>query len=570
MKFLTWYTVAPLLALTVACTGTLLDPGGTGSGTPGGNAGNAGSSGTSGGQGGGAGSTAGTGGTTEPGSVALHGSPIFTRFVRLTHEQWELSMRDLLELGATPGFAGTFTSDPPDGTFSNNERALYVTATLRGDYQRAVETLSEQVARSADARARITDGVTDSAAFIRTFGRKVYRRPLTTEEEARYQTLFARGAEVFASGDAFVDGLQLFLEGVFQSPHFLYRSELGTDGAPLSGFEVASKLSFLFRNTTPDDALLNAAQAGELDTSDGVVARATELLDRAESEAAFGRFHTELFGIDRYEVIDKDRTLFPAYDVALNADLRAADDRFLAQIFGRGQGLREVLTSTTGFVNQALAPFYGVSVPGSDFAEIDLGSARPGLFTRLGFLALNANLRSPDPIHRGVDLNHRVLCAELSPPPGTIPALPEPVPGQTNRERVDAHTGEGTCGASCHGSFINPVGFAFENFDAIGQLRDTDNGKPVDTTGEYRFTDGPKAFSGAPELMALMAESRQVHGCYSAHLAEFSLARDLAERDRALVDALVSTSLSPSSSIKRVVLGVVADPAFRTRIGAAP
>jgi hypothetical protein len=168
-------------------------------------------------------------------------------------------------------------------------------------------------------------------------------------------------------------------------------------------------------------------------------------------------------------------------------------------------------------------------------------------------------------------MNDRVLCAGLAPPPFTIPALPELQAGQTNRERVDAHTGEGTCGASCHGQIINPVGFAFENFDSMGQLRTMDNGKPVDTTGEYAFADGLKAFAGAPELLQLIAENRQAHSCYTAHLAEFSLARDLAGPDRTLVTSLQDTSMTQNRSIKEILLAVVMDPAFRTRSsGGAP
>lgn len=552
------YTLPPLLAVAVACTGYVSDPGGSPSDGSGAGSGN------------GNGATGGSSGGSSDLQIQLHGAPLFSRFVRLTHDQWELSVRDLLELDAPPGLSSGFASDPPEGKFSNNERALFVTATLRGDYQRAVEALSQQVTRDPDALARLTDGVSDPAELMRRVGRRIYRRPLAADELARYERLFALGPQAFASGDDFADGVQLFLEAALQSPHFLYRTELGDDGAPLSGFELASKLSFLFRNTTPDEALLNAAEAGELDSAEGLERWARELLAEPGAEQTFIRFHAELFGFDRYQAIAKDPAVFPAYTETLNADLRAADERFVSEIFTRDLGLRELLTSTLGYVNAELAPLYGVSADSSEWSLVDLGPDRPGLFSRVGFLALNATLRHPDPIHRGVDLNHRVLCAELAPPPGTIPALPESQPGQTNRERVTAHTGPGTCGASCHGQIINPLGFAFENFDAIGQLRTTDNGKPVDTAAEYAFADGLKGFSGAPELLDLIASSKQAHSCYSSHLAEFALGRDLAEPDYPLVSHLQTTSMSPNSSMKQIVLAIVTDPAFRTRSGGTP
>jgi hypothetical protein len=112
------------------------------------------------------------------------------------------------------------------------------------------------------------------------------------------------------------------------------------------------------------------------------------------------------------------------------------------------------------------------------------------------------------------------------------------------------------------------LGFAFENFDAVGQLREVDNGKPVDTASEYAFADGLKAFSGAPELMLLLAESPQAHACYAKHLAEFGLSRDLAEDDRSLMNQLVSASLTSRSTVKQMMLDIVQSPAFSVRGGA--
>jgi hypothetical protein len=500
----------------------------------------------------------------------LDGTPIYSRFVRLTHAQWEESVRDVLRLPDVPGLSSTFTSDPPEGTFSNNERALYVTPTLRGDYLRAVETLSQSIVSDPAALSRLTGGVADPATFIGDFGRRVYRRPLSTEEVARYQALFTQAGTILASGDPFADGVKVVIEAMLYSIHFIYRAELGTDGAPLSGYELGSKLSFLLRNTTPDDVLLNAAQAGQLDTPEGLVAEAERMLDAASAEAALRRFHSELFGVEHYVNIDKNTAVFPEYSTALNPDLMEADELFFDAIFSQGQGLRELLTSTTAYVNPATAPFYGVTASGAGFRPVDVGLDRPGILTRLGFLALNGTLRDPDPIHRGVTINQKILCAKLAPPNVEIPPLPMQMEGQTNRERVTAHTGPGTCGASCHADIINPLGFAFENFDAVGQLREFDNGKPVDTASEYEFTDGLKAFAGASDLATLLAESPQAHACYTKHLAEYGLSRDLAEGDRSLTNQLVSASITPGSSIKHMMLDVIQSPAFRVRGGGAP
>jgi hypothetical protein len=426
------------------------------------------------------------------------------------------------------------------------------------------------VARDAAALARIYPGA-DSGAFITTLGRRAYRRELGSDEMARYQALYDLGPSVFESGDARADGAQLVIEALLQAPHFVYRTELGDDGASLSGYEIASKLSFLLRNTTPNDELLDVAAAGDLDDPARVAQIAREMLEAPGAAEAIGRFHRELFGLDRYLSIAKDPNVFPEHDEGINPTLARAEELFLDRLFREGLGLEELLTSTLAFANEELSPFYGVEVSGAQLEVVDLGPERPGLFTRLGFLAYNGTLRDPDSIHRGVEINRTMFCASLSPPPGILPALPNVEPGQTNRERVNAHTGPGTCGASCHAPLINPIGFAFENFDAMGQLRDTDNGKPVDTSGEYRFADGLKTFNGAPELMALIAESPQAHACFARHLSEFGLGRDLDERDRELIDGLQRASRSESESIKELLMAVVVSPAFgrRTPVGGA-
>ncbi|HTV21150.1 MAG TPA: DUF1592 domain-containing protein [Polyangiaceae bacterium] len=506
---------------------------------------------------------------TLPG-VALDGTPVRSRLVRLTHTQWEHSVRDVLGLDADPGLAVSFTGDPPNGSFTNNERALTVTPNLRLDYQRAAEELSARVARDPAALAKIFPGA-DGGEFIASLGRRVYRRDLDADEQARYRALFDSGASVFENGDARADGAQLVLEAMLQSPHFLYRTELGDDGAALSGFEIAAKLSFLLRNTTPNDELLDAAASGALDSPAGVVELARQLLDGPDAAEALQRFHGELFGLDRYLSIAKDPEKFPEHHESLNPALARAEELFLDHLFREGLGLEALLTSTLAYANAELAPFYGVDVSGEELREVDLGPERPGLFTRLGFLAYNGTLRDPDSIHRGVEINRTMMCASLSPPPGIIPALPVVQPGQTNRERVNAHTGPGTCGAGCHATIINPIGFAFENFDAMGQLRDADNGKPIDTSSEYDFGDGLVPFDGAAELMPMLAASPRAHACYARHLAEFSLGRDIDDQDRTLIDGLQRASVLEGESIKEMFMAVVASPAFgqRSPIGGA-
>jgi hypothetical protein len=567
-----------------ACSNTLTGPGGSGGGDdPSSGSAGIGTSGSNGVGGSSAGTSAGgiagtsgtgvggVGGTANPTGYDMKlddGKTINSHYVRLTHQQWENSVRDLLKLPAVPGLASMFASDTSDGMFSNNELRLFVTSTLWSDYQRAAEDLAKRVAMDAQARTAI--GATgDPATFITTFGRRAYRRPLEPLEQQRYEALFASAATLYTGGDAFANGVELVIRAMLQSPHFVYRTELGTNEAPLSGYEAASKLSFLLRDTMPDDALFDAAERGELSTIDGVLTQARAMIDAPAAQSVVARYHNELFGLFRYEGIEKDRTAFPNYQPTMNQAFMDADRMFFDAIFRDGQGLREILLSTKAFVNSAIAPLYDVTASGSGMTEVTLGPDRPGFFTRASFLAYNANLSDPDPIHRGVDMMHRLLCINMVPPPGEIPPLPAAMPGQTNRERVTAHTGSGEC-AGCHAVSINPLGFALENFDALGQTRTMDAGKLVNTADSYDLAStGIVSFAGAPELMAILAESPDAHACYSRRLGEYALGRDMNETDRQLLNDMLATSTGTAGSIKNMLLAAIRSPRFSTRTGGA-
>ncbi|HEY0463684.1 MAG TPA: DUF1592 domain-containing protein [Polyangiaceae bacterium] len=491
--------------------------------------------------------------------IELHGSPQYYRVVRLTNAQWAQSVQDILGLADPSGLEASFQR-PVSGTtdFSNNELVLEVNQRSWADFQSAAETIAEQVTSSASALANVYRG-TDSAGFIRTVGRRAYRRPLSSAETSAYSTLFKTGSAMSGSKSAFAKGAALVIRALLQSPNFLYRTELSPSGTPLSGYEVAAKLSLWLRGTTPNDDLLDLAPT--LESADDTAALASAMLDEPPAVAVMRQFHGELLHFARFGTISKVGV--PNYRESLNAEYAESSYLFFDKIFSQGLGVREILTTTSGFMGPGMAKLYGLRQTGSGLTEQDLGPERAGYFSQLPFLTLNGLNGESDPIHRGASINLDVLCASLGPPAAMLPPIPPLEANQTNRERISALTT--ACGGSCHNQLINPVGFAFEHFDGMGQYRDTENdGLPIDSSGTYQFTDGAKAFSDSVSLLQAMAESEQAHLCYAKKLASFSLQRDIVDRDLSLVSALAAVSRGTNGSVKQVLTELAKNDAFRT------
>ena len=584
-----------LISATAACTGAIADPPGSNTGTggsksgtggntsPGGSGGSKASGSGGGTNPGGSGGTPGTSGTggdpgmgpSTPAVLDLRGSPLYLRFVRLTNEQWSNSVRDLLAITAPTDIAANFhaTASGDQHDFANNEAFLDIDGPKWQDFQGASETLAAQVTASDTLLAKIYTG-TDAAGFISAFGRRAYRRPLTAAEKSTYMTLFSSGSTLMGSRSAFAKGASLVIRAMLQSPYFLYRSEVGTTGQPLSAYEMAAKLSLWLRNTTPNDALLDSAGGtGKLDTADGAVAVAKTMVEEPTATTVMRKFHGGYLHLDLYANLTKDAAKAPTFKVAIAPELVESSYLFFDKIFSKGS-VKDIFLSTTGFVGPNMAAVYGsgVTAPSSGYTEQSLGTNRVGFFTQLPYLMYWGRNAEPDSIHRGVRLNVDVLCATLGPPAAVIPEIPPLQPGQTNRQRIDTLTG--TCGQSCHNDMINPLGFAFEHFDGMGQYRDMEkdiNGAPlpIDSSGTYAFTDGTKSYSGAPELMQVLANGQQVHMCYAKKLASFAMQRDVIVDDMPLLTTLATTSVSSSGSVKQMILDLVKQNTFRTRFGGA-
>jgi hypothetical protein len=253
------------------------------------------------------------------------------------------------------------------------------------------------------------------------------------------------------------------------------------------------------------------------------------------------------------------------YDPTLNAEYEEASYLFFDNIFRQGLGVREILTSSRGFMGPGMAALYGLPSEGSGFVEKELGVGRVGYFSQLPFLTLHGYNSKPDSIRRGRTLGLDVLCAPLGAAAEDLPPLAEHHEGQTNRQYIDSVTA--ACGATCHNHIINPLGFALEHFDGMGQYRETEpSGLPIDSSGSFSFIDGQVDFADHVELMAAMASSQQTHVCYAKKLASFALQRDIVESDVPLLVDLAN--VSDAGSVQQVMVELVKSDAFRKRGGA--
>lgn len=502
-----------------------------------------------------------------------------TRFFRLTHQQWENTVQDLFGFSEPTGLSSEFRADPFVGgfLFDNNALSLEVDQALWQGYQRAAVDVAQMVVADPALVAALAPDTGDEATrrteFIRSFGRRAFRRPLTDAQVSELEALFDAGTSLYEETAGFEAGMRLVLEAMLQSPWFLYRVEPSeeVDGQVirLDSFEIASRLSFFLWNSMPDDELLDLAEAGQLGDPVVVEEQARRMLDSDKAVEVVEHFHHQLLHVEKFTQAAPSPAFYPDAPEDLGQLAVQEHDLFLEHsIFGQDGSWRDLLTSTETFVNDDLAAIYGVEGTfGEEFTRVDLpANERRGIFTQVGFLAANATSVNPDPIHRGAYLAATIACHTIAAPPDNVPPVPEPEPDATNRETVVAHTeAPGTECLGCHKPLINPYGFPFEGYDSTGAFRTVDNGQPVDASATVILGSGNTVeVNDAVELAEAMAADERVHSCYMEHWMEFAMGRPYDELDAPLVDRLSVDSLD-DIGIKDLLIEFTKSRPFLTR-----
>ena len=529
----------------------------------------------------GAGSSA-SGGAAGSGSAARAGAPGQTpavdcsqvqvglrRLWRLTPEQYDNTVRDLLGVEGTWGEG--FPTDAVVGGFRNNADALQVSPLLADKLRDAAEDIAARTDVSRLDNCTASGGGEGCLITIMArVGERAFRRSVTTDELMPY-------LELAHTAGTFEGSVRLMLTAMLQSPYFLYRFELGTRESgnryALNDFEIANELSYLLWQTMPDFALFTAAHSGELHTAEQIRAQVARMLADPRSKEAVRAFVRQWLGLDAIATVPKDPMRFPELDSALREELSGEVDRFVDHVMFELDGSpAALLTTPVTFLNQALADFYGVALSGANeggIAMTELGAQqRRGILTLGGTMLAHARSNDSSPVHRGKLIRERFLCQPLLPPPPGIVVQPPPLdPTKTTRERYAAHSQNEPC-KTCH-RLMDPIGLGFEHFDGIGRFRADDNGHAIDATGE--IFDSPSSdgrFDGTNGLIEKLAGSEDVRSCYARQWLRFAYGMS-EDQDGACVSQRVQDAYANSDGSLGALLAILTEgDQLRYRIAA--
>ena len=497
-----------------------------------------------------------------------------SQFPRLTHEQYQRALRELLNLEVD--VISEFPSEQPTLEGYYAPATLRVSERLYLDYQRVAEQLSEQLVSTPDAYGEVI-GCDPTAAgcrdqFLQEFLLKAYRRPATVPELERFGNLFEAGRDLVQSGDAFADGVQLVVQAVLQSPNFLYRVERGSadpaSAVLLTQYEKAARLSFMLTDAPPDSMLLDAANAGRLSTPEELADQAMRLMELPAFVEKVRDFHYRWLQLEGLLGASKDSSAFPEFSPDLVQSMQEETLRFIEEAtLNEGGAVMALLSAPYTFVDARLASIYGLSGQYADeLVRVDFAPTdrRLGLFTQPAFLTGHSSSSTrTSPILRAVHLLRRILCQEVPDPPpgaeGTEPPAPEVQP-VTTRDYFTWKTSMPAC-ANCHAT-INPIGFAFEEFDAIGRHRTSENGAPIDAAGQVMLGGESLDFQGAREFVTAVAESSEARACYAKQWLTFSYGRKDSGHDLRTLAILHQSLADPSYGVRDLVQQLTQSAAF--------
>ena len=407
--------------------------------------------------------------------------------------------------------------------------------------------------------------------ILSTLGRRAYRRPVNETDLRPLLAFYTQGRKE----KDFNNGIEMALRAMLVSPNFLFRIERDPSGVPggtihrVNDFELASRLSFFLWSSVPDDELLNLAEQGKLKDPKVVEQQVARMLDDQKSKAFVSNFSGQWLFLRNLEQVKPDPDIFPEFDNSLRKAFQQETQLFFNAILRDNRPLTEFLDAKYTFVNQRLAEFYGIpGVYGPQFRRVELtDTKRGGLLSQGSILTVTSYPNRTSVVQRGKWVLENMLGTPPPAPPPNVPALdPHGKDGNMSmRQAMELHRANPVC-ASCH-SKMDPIGFALENFNGIGQWRDKDNGAPIDSSGT--LPDG-SAFDGAAGLRKalLTAHRDEFIATFTEKLMTYALGRGVEPYDRPAMRAIIREAATQNSTIPAFINAIVKSPQFQMRMSA--
>jgi hypothetical protein len=515
-----------------------------------------------------AGSTGlGGGGAIGPGSDpnAVGPRPLY----RLTRREYNNTVHDLLG----------DTTHPADGFPDDRDRSFLfrragLVATQDADLLRITAEELAATAMKTPSSVLPCDPASGedacAAKFITDFGLRAYRRPLADAEKMHLTALYQSARTTLKL--SFNDAIAVLLEGILQSPAFLYHWEspyeapkLQGAAVQLSAYDVASRLSYFIWGSMPDQALFDAAAQGKLVSDADISAQAKRMLADAKAKDAATAFFREWLEIDQIAALPKDAKSYPDYNDELKGTLVDGTEAFVQNVFfDAGGKLETLLSADYGFSNQLLGKVYGNSATGTMLSKTTLDtSQRLGLLTSPAFLTMTGSPDGSNPVKRGKAVYQKLLCGELPPPPPNVPPAKPASAGGTTRQRFTEHD-QNPCAQGCH-MLMDPIGYAFEHYDGIGRYRTMDNNQPVDSSGMATIDGVVTPFADAIELTRLLSTSNSVRGCFAKQWFRFAVGRSETDGDAPSLASVAAAFATNQFDMKDLAPAIAASRSFRFR-----
>jgi hypothetical protein len=506
-----------------------------------------------------------------PGCMAADPGPSPIR--RLSDSEYLNTITDLFGAQALPTMATLVPEARVDG-FDNNAQGRTVSDELAQDYFQAAEEISAKATANMASLLPCDPASKGETAcldmFLDTVGKRIWRRPLVDAERENLKQAYAQ-----AKDSTFADGVQAVIQVMLLAPQFMYRIEqgapvAGADYLALTPYELASRLSYLLWGSTPDDALLSAADGGALASRDDVLTQAKRMLADPRAAKMLGRFTDEWLRLEEIAKLEKEAQVYTTFKPELRDALHTEAQTLFDSVIWQGDGkLDTLLTSPSTYMNGALATYYGVpGVTGDTFQKVSFDpKQRAGFLGQAGLLGVlgvnDGGLTSL--VYRGVFVRERLFCEPVPDPPPNAPDMqPAFDPATTSaRQWSEARQKIALCG-SCHGTF-DPIGLGLENFDGVGLFRTTDHGQPVDPSGALVDTDIDGPFSGEPALAQQLTTSKAVHECMATQFFRYGYGREETDRDSCALTSLKMVATSTGGGFKELLLALTQTDTFMLR-----